>query len=158
MRMCSSIENNTDSFYWMLARNCTWRHRFVLSSCLLAILMLLQLPYSNHCLAGGFAATTEQLLQLLVKHAMPEGAQGKAIFASAQPLAGGTAIGSWGFTYTAPDSFRQSWYFFVDDQPEANWEHPCRYIFIDIDTNESHILTAKTPPDKLTSLRSLYPQ
>jgi hypothetical protein len=22
------------------------------------------------------------------------------------------------------------WAFFVDDAPEANWEHPCRYIFV----------------------------
>ena len=37
------------------------------------------------------------------------------------------------------------WIAFVDDVPEANWGHPCRYLFIDDSGNMSEV-KATTPP------------
>ncbi len=37
------------------------------------------------------------------------------------------------------------WVAFVDDVPEANWGHPCRYLFIDDAGNISEVKTT-TPP------------
>ena len=37
------------------------------------------------------------------------------------------------------------WVAFVDDVPEANWGHPCRYLFIDDSGNISEVRTT-TPP------------
>lgn len=122
------------------------------------VLFLLQFTYGNHCLAGSTVAHTDVLIQLLVTHAIPEGIQGKAVYVSIEPLSGGSIIDSWGLSYKVPDSFKQAWFFFIDDMPDANWEHPCRYIFIETDTNTSHILSAKTPPDKLIHLIKLHPQ
>lgn len=133
------------------------RHNTLSLRHFIIVLILLHLSCSNHCLAGGAVVRTETLLQLLVKRAMPEGIQGKVIFVMSEPLASGSIINSWGVTYKVPDSFRQAWFFFIDDMPDANWEHPCRYIFIDTDTSNVHILTAKTPPDRLINMIKLHP-
>jgi hypothetical protein len=37
------------------------------------------------------------------------------------------------------------WVAFVDDVPEANWGHPCRYLFINEDGNISEVKSI-TPP------------
>jgi hypothetical protein len=37
--------------------------------------------------------------------------------------------------------FQTNWVFFVDDYPTANWNHPCRYIFVDGSSNFFTLLT-----------------
>lgn len=39
-----------------------------------------------------------------------------------------------------------SWFFFIDDVPNANWEHPCRYVFINIDNGKYEIYDRVRPP------------
>ncbi len=29
-----------------------------------------------------------------------------------------------------------SWYFFIDDNPDMYWVHPCRYVFVNISSGE----------------------
>ena len=38
------------------------------------------------------------------------------------------------------------WVYFVDDVPEANWAHPCRYVFV-FDNDEIRTLPDKLPPN-----------
>jgi len=40
------------------------------------------------------------------------------------------------------------WIAFVDDLPEANWGHPCRYLFIDDSENISEVRTTTPPSQK----------
>jgi len=42
-----------------------------------------------------------------------------------------------------------SWYFFVDDMVFANWEHPCRYIFVDVATGNYNIIQKRISPQTL---------
>jgi uncharacterized repeat protein (TIGR02543 family) len=35
-----------------------------------------------------------------------------------------------------PVPFERFWFFFVDDRPGANWNHPCRYVFVAEDGGE----------------------
>lgn len=52
--------------------------------------------------------------------------------------------------------YNRSMLFFIDDVPGANWEHPCRYIFIDLDNrNNITIIDATTPPVELNKFRLL---
>ncbi|MBN2505616.1 MAG: hypothetical protein JXQ71_02870 [Verrucomicrobia bacterium] len=37
------------------------------------------------------------------------------------------------------------WFFFVDDQPGANWEHPCRYVFVAEDFSAFAVEYGRTP-------------
>ncbi|MDD9302460.1 MAG: hypothetical protein HUK40_08990 [Desulfobacter sp.] len=69
------------------------------------------------------------------------------LFVSDHPIQGGTEIPSWGKTLRVPANFGQAWFFFVDDQPQANWGHDCRYFFVDIQTGRFGVVSALTPPD-----------
>jgi hypothetical protein len=42
--------------------------------------------------------------------------------------------------------FTDSWVFFIDDSPSANWCHPCRYLFINAITGEDSIFTKRIHP------------
>lgn len=48
------------------------------------------------------------------------------------------------FELTSPDT--ESWLFFVDEKPLANWGHDCQYAFVDMNGN---VFTHKAsmPPD-----------
>jgi nitrous oxide reductase accessory protein NosL len=60
-------------------------------------------------------------------------------------------------TYQA-DAFASSWVFFIDDAPQANWEHPCRYAFIDESTGKYMVVEAGSPPDDMNLFMKLHPQ
>ena len=62
-----------------------------------------------------------------------------------QPLrAGSTTLTTWsGHEVTAP--WDEYWLFFADDDPAANWAHPCRYIFVARDLSAIAVQRAQTP-------------
>lgn len=39
-----------------------------------------------------------------------------------------------------------SWFFFIDDDPYANWEHPCRYIFVNAEDGTFIVRNNTRPP------------
>lgn len=39
-----------------------------------------------------------------------------------------------------------SWFFFVDDDPYTNWEHPCRYIFVNAENGTFIVRNNTRPP------------
>lgn len=100
----------------------------------------------------------EDLLELLINVALPEGPDSRVVYVSKQPLTGGSVITSWMSVLTVPEIYEQAWFFFVDDLPEANWEHPCRYIFIDSETSKYQVNKAKTPPNEIDVMRKLFPK
>ncbi|MBR1462351.1 MAG: hypothetical protein IJ604_03095 [Prevotella sp.] len=40
----------------------------------------------------------------------------------------------------------ESWFFFVDDMPYANWEHSCRYIYVNAKTGSYEVQYMNRPP------------
>jgi hypothetical protein len=40
----------------------------------------------------------------------------------------------------------ESWVFFIDDAPLANWAHPCRYVWFDKNSGEYIVLDYEWPP------------
>ena len=65
------------------------------------------------------------------------------IWASKEKIKANTVVSSWGAPILSPG--QESWLFFVDEVPDANWAHPCQYIFVDMDGN-IYTYSAKTPP------------
>lgn len=53
------------------------------------------------------------------------------IWATREKLPPNTTMNVSWFSVTSPDT--ESWLFFVDDVPQGNWEHSCRYAFVDMD-------------------------
>lgn len=41
-----------------------------------------------------------------------------------------------------------SWFFFIDDNPLANWEHPCRYVFVNVKDGSFEIYNETRPPKR----------
>ena len=80
------------------------------------------------------------------------------VYLAGEPLAGGSEIGSWMESILVPAEFEHAWFFFIDDAPDANWEHPCRYVFVEVETGIIEIINGRTPPDTLTSMEELYPE
>lgn len=52
-----------------------------------------------------------------------------------------------GYEDKSPDY--ESWLFFIDDMPFANWAHPCRYIYVNIVGGEYEVHEHKMPPKSL---------
>lgn len=42
--------------------------------------------------------------------------------------------------------FAESWVFFIDDMPVANWAHECRIVLLDADNTEYEIIEENWPP------------
>jgi len=78
----------------------------------------------------------------------------RALFAHSMLQAKGSRISGW----KKPDEIvvdRDSWFFFVDEHPGANWEHPARYILVDKATGAVRNIPAKTPPRQLRNFKAL---
>lgn len=99
-----------------------------------------------------------KLRQLLERDVLKESLAGKHVYVSSEPLPGGKYIHSWRTKFQVPLKFSRAWFFFVDDMPDANWEHPCRYVFVDTRTHRHVIIKASTPPDDVSKMTPLEPQ
>jgi len=123
-------------------------------SCLLCSIMLWSTMAG--CANAAVDHDPESLLGLLIERALPEGPEGRIVYASKEPVTGGSVVNSWKSTYSVPDEYGRAWFFFIDDAPGANWEHPCRYIFMDISTKDFIVINSATPPKEITKMRVLY--
>ncbi|PTN10007.1 hypothetical protein C8R11_12130 [Nitrosomonas aestuarii] len=99
----------------------------------------------------------QSLLQLLKEHVLMEALDGKIVYILNQPLHANSLVTSWQDTYSVPGQFEKAWFIFVDDLPNANWEHACRYVFIDVETKDYTIEQGRTPPTVLGDMILLYP-
>lgn len=59
-------------------------------------------------------------------------------------VVGQTRLTTWGHCDVAAP-WGACWVFFVDDDPSANWEHPCRYVFVARDLSAVAVQYAMTP-------------
>jgi hypothetical protein len=81
----------------------------------------------------------------------------KIVYVSIDLLKPGQAVKSWGHDYKVPGDFQPAWLFFIDDRPEANWQHACRYIFVDAGSGKYTIIKALTPPDSMENMKKIFP-
>ena len=47
----------------------------------------------------------------------------------------------------------KSWFVFINDLPEANWSHPCKYLFINSQNGEYQTFEQAFPPKKLETMK-----
>ena len=117
--------------------------------------------YSGWALAGGGAAgwsvsgplppksdaDFEDARRLVVAHVLGEGTSGVQLSAATRPIvAAETPLTTWGGREVAAP-WGEYWLFFVDDDPRANWAHPCRYVFVARDLSAIAVQHATTPPN-----------
>ena len=89
---------------------------------------------------------------LVISQVLNGSTEGKLVYVSSEPVKAGTIIESWYSSIELPQ--KEGWFFFVDDHPSANWEHPCRYVFVDL-TGKMTVYKATTPPNNLMELEGV---
>jgi len=47
--------------------------------------------------------------------------------------------------------------YFIDEHPYANWAHPCRYLLVNKNSGQLHVIKTKTPPEKLGTWEMITP-
>jgi len=98
--------------------------------------------------------TLDKAHQLVVKQ-LYKGELGKrAIFGHPEFKKKGVRIASW----RSPNKItinKDSWFFFVDEQPGANWEHKASYIVVDRASGEMKKIAAMTPPVEVMRMKGL---
>ncbi|KFD41608.1 hypothetical protein HY02_03800 [Peptococcaceae bacterium SCADC1_2_3] len=124
--------------------------RFFLS-CLTLVLFLVM-----GCASGGKTIDKNQSWEIVKKEVLAESLQNKIVYISTEPLKAGQAVKSWKHIYKVPNNLQEAWLFFVDDQPGANWEHACRYIFVDTATGKYKVIKASTPPDSMENMKKIF--
>jgi hypothetical protein len=84
-----------------------------------------------------------------------EGKIGKrAFYVNPKVISKGTKIATW----KEPAKLtvdNDSWFFFVDEQPGANWEHNAKYVLVNKASGAVKSISAKTPPANIMEHRPL---
>jgi hypothetical protein len=102
------------------------------------------------------AATAEQAFALAKNRIASGSFQQHNVFISNEPISGGSSIPTWGKNIKVPSGYDLAWFLFVDDQPDANWEHACRYFFVSVETGRFAVVPAKTPPDNWSDMKKIH--
>jgi hypothetical protein len=79
---------------------------------------------------------------------------GRSILAMNRLVPGGDMVADvHGQTFRAPST---SFFFLVDDHFTANWDHPCRYVFVDINSGDMTVYPADAPVRQWQAMDTLF--
>jgi len=98
--------------------------------------------------------TLKKARQLVISKYYTKNINKVALFANPVLKKSGSVISSW----RKPNKIKikkDSWFFFVDEQPGANWEHKAAYILVDRRTGAAKRIPAMSPPLEILKLRPL---
>ena len=99
----------------------------------------------------------ERAWALVKKEVLHGEVKDKKVYISREPLQAGEGIKSWKEVYHVPRDFPSAWLVFIDDQPEANWEHPCRYVFVNSRSGKHQIIESQPPPTRIDRMIRIFP-
>jgi hypothetical protein len=106
-------------------------------------------------LAGGVLASPERnaVLDRVVDEVLDGQLDGRRVYITSEPIVEGTPVRAISSTvFTAPTS---GWLVFIDDHARANFDHKCRYAFVDEASGELSIYQAVSPPRNLGEFHEL---
>lgn len=104
--------------------------------------------------AAALAGTDfSQARQIVQEQALGGDVEGKRLYALEGAAAPSTVVKGWRKSVTLPSA--SGWVFFVDDMPDANWEHPARIIFVSEDSGERETFDVMTPPADFDKFREI---
>ncbi|MCP5054042.1 MAG: hypothetical protein GY940_43135 [bacterium] len=98
--------------------------------------------------------TLERAKQVMVKKLYRGNLGKRALFANPKFKKAGARIGSWRNSNKLTIK-KDSWFFFVDEQPGANWEHKASYVVVNRTTGKVRKVAAMSPPRQLMRLKGL---
>jgi hypothetical protein len=103
------------------------------------------------------ALTLEKAKQLMIKKLYKGKFGNRALFANPELKKAGAKIASWRVSNKLTVD-KESWFFFVDEQPGANWEHKASYVIVNKTTGAVKKVAAMTPPVEMLKLKALNPR
>ena len=74
---------------------------------------------------------------------------GRSVMVLDEMVTRGTVMGSWRYEVTVP---LDGYLVLIDDMAYANWEHPCRWVFVSPE-GDMEIVRMNTPPDALERMK-----
>lgn len=80
----------------------------------------------------------------------------RAMFASPELKKSGVMIGTW----PTPERVKveeDSWFFFIDEQPGANWEHPAKLVLVEKESRKVRSIAISTPIPEITKMQAMNP-
>ena len=89
---------------------------------------------------------------LVISELLNGSTEGKWVYVDPKPVKAGTTIESWRSSIELPR--KEGWFFFIDDNPMANWAHPCRYVFVDL-AGKITLYEATMPPKNIAEMEFL---
>lgn len=96
----------------------------------------------------------EKAKELMIKKVYNNQLGEKALYASPVLKKAGVTIASW----RNPNQLKvnkDSWFFFVDEQPGANWEHKASYVLVNKLSGAVERIKAMSPPEEVLNLKPL---
>jgi hypothetical protein len=95
--------------------------------------------------------TPEEAFALVKRTVLADMRSDLPVYVSKAILPGGTIIDTFKGPVLTLD--RASWFVFVDLHPGANWEHACRYILIDPETETIRVVDGTRPPEMIGEMK-----
>ena len=90
------------------------------------------------------AATFEKAAALVTGKVLRRPSAQRQVSGREQLVVGaGARIRNWSGPLALP--WERCWFFFVDDEAQKNWEHPCRYVFVAEDLSAFVVQYGRTP-------------
>jgi len=108
------------------------------------------------CPFGGVVMKKNEVESLILEQ-MLGNKRGVNVHLNPTKLAQNTVIKNWTDEIKPPtnDPISDFWFAFIDHSPNANFEHPVDYVFINDKTGEKHVVHGTSPPDNLKNLEKI---
>ncbi|MFH1139966.1 MAG: peptidase C13 [Pseudomonadota bacterium] len=98
------------------------------------------------------SAGREKAYQTLQNRLLNQDAKARRVYVFQEKTGQAATLSSWRSEITL--SGGPGWLFFIDDVPQANWEHACRYVLVS-ENGDLNVVTARTPPRDMTGFEEL---
>lgn len=121
------------------------------------LIFILMAGVLHGCQPDAPSISQEQAWEIVKKEVLKEKLDNKIISQYTSLLNAGQEIKSWGQIQKVPATYPHAWFFFVDEQPGANWGHDCLYVFVDVATGQFTIIKSSSPPDTMEGMIQRFP-
>ncbi len=91
---------------------------------------------------------------IIQRYIQNENIEGHWLYFKTTPVPGRSEVAIWTGKLVSPDF--DSWVYFIDENPYANWSHKCRYVFISTGNGKVIERSAIYPPANLEKWKMIF--
>jgi hypothetical protein len=120
------------------------RYNLLIYTLLFLLLIILNCDRDISPLQSEGKISLEEALDIVINKVIQDDTTGKAIYANPEIISSSDTIFVLTKEFYTFDF--DSWFFFVDDMVLANWSHPCRYVFVNINNKDYEVRSSHIYP------------